>query len=186
MSHSQSFAKSSRDSFLFAFIRVIRGLNFGCAEAALRARKSRTLECADTSALSKRRHVAALQSSRASRSRSSAGRSARAFACWRLRAAIADFFPENDLGRFPATARQLASEVGCGPRSNTTKVRLGEDAETSTRGACAPRITLSRGVETPRDFRRRRQRLIPERRDSAAEKRMIFHQSLGSICRNQS
>ena len=30
MSHSQSFAKSSRDSFLFAFIRVIRGLNFGC------------------------------------------------------------------------------------------------------------------------------------------------------------
>jgi len=43
VSHSQSFAKSSRDSFLFAFIRVIRGLSFGCGGAALRTRKSRML-----------------------------------------------------------------------------------------------------------------------------------------------
>jgi hypothetical protein len=35
VSHSQSFAKSSRDSFLFAFIRVIRRLKFGCGGAAI-------------------------------------------------------------------------------------------------------------------------------------------------------
>jgi hypothetical protein len=36
LSHSQSFAKSSNESlcFVFAFIRVIRGLNFGCGGAA--------------------------------------------------------------------------------------------------------------------------------------------------------
>jgi hypothetical protein len=43
VSHSQSFAKSSRDSFPFAFIRVIGGLNFGCGGAALGTRKSRML-----------------------------------------------------------------------------------------------------------------------------------------------
>ena len=35
VSHSKCFAKSSKTSFLLAFIRVFRGLNFGCGGAAL-------------------------------------------------------------------------------------------------------------------------------------------------------
>jgi hypothetical protein len=35
VSHSKSFAKSCKTSFLLAFIRVFRGLNFGCGKAAL-------------------------------------------------------------------------------------------------------------------------------------------------------
>jgi hypothetical protein len=35
VSNSKSFAKSSKTCFLLAFIRVFRGLNFGCGGAAL-------------------------------------------------------------------------------------------------------------------------------------------------------
>jgi hypothetical protein len=35
VSHSKCFAKSSKTSFLLAFIRVFRGMNFGCSGAAL-------------------------------------------------------------------------------------------------------------------------------------------------------
>ena len=34
VSHSKCFAKSSKTSFLLAFTRVFRGLNFGCGGAA--------------------------------------------------------------------------------------------------------------------------------------------------------
>lgn len=44
----------------------------------------------------------------------------------------------------------------------------------------------SHAADWPPDFRLRRRRSIPELPDSAAEKRMIVHQSSGSICRNQS
>src|SRR5437667_7559315 len=45
---------------------------------------------------------------------------------------------------------------------------------------------LSCGDETPPDFRRRRRRSILELRDSAAERRMIFHPWSAWIYRNQS